>query len=94
VGGMARLSPELIARAAPDVIIATDVGFDRYGSVEKFKTLPGVALTPAAESNRIYRVDEQEIMYFGPRTPAVVRKFAGWVHPTETAATSKPVAPH
>jgi len=92
VGGMARLSPELIARAAPDVIIATDVGFDRYGSVEKFKTLPGVALTPAGQSNRIYRVDEQELMYFGPRTPAVVRKFAGWFHPNDTAAATQPVA--
>ena len=29
VGGMLRLSPELIAKAAPDIIVATDVGFDR-----------------------------------------------------------------
>ncbi len=79
-GGMARLTPELIARAAPDVIIATDVGFDRYGSVEQFKTLPGVALTPAGRHNRIYRITEQEIMYFGPRTPAVVRELARMVH--------------
>ncbi|HEX3927240.1 MAG TPA: ABC transporter substrate-binding protein [Gemmatimonadales bacterium] len=80
VGGMAALTPELIARAAPDVIIATEVGFDRYGTVEKFKELPGVALTPAARNNRIYRITEQEIMYFGPRTPAVVRKIADLVH--------------
>jgi heme transport system substrate-binding protein len=80
VGGMARLTPELIARAAPDVIIATDVGFDRYGSAEKFTTLPGVALTPAGRNDRIYRITEQEIMYFGPRTPAVVRKLARLVH--------------
>ncbi|HEY4102149.1 MAG TPA: ABC transporter substrate-binding protein [Gemmatimonadales bacterium] len=80
VGGMAQLTPELIARAAPDVIIATEVGFDRYGSVEKFKTLPGVALTPAGASNQIYRITEQKIMYFGPRTPAVVRELADMVH--------------
>ncbi len=79
-GGMARLTPELIARAAPDVIIATEVGFDRYGSVAKFETLPGVALTPAGKNNRIYRITEQEIMYFGPRTPDVVRKLARLVH--------------
>jgi len=42
VGGMMRLTPELIARAAPDVIIATDVGFDRTGSAQKFAELPGV----------------------------------------------------
>jgi iron complex transport system substrate-binding protein len=81
VGGMAALTPELIARAAPDIIIATEVGFDRYGSVDKFKTLPGVALTPAGQSDRIYRITEQELMYFGPRTPAVVRKLAAIFHP-------------
>jgi len=80
-GGMERLTPELIARLAPDVIIATDVGFDRVGSEAKFAALPGVALTPAAKSGRIYRVDETEVMYFGPRTPATVRKLRGYFHP-------------
>lgn len=86
VGGMMRLTPELIARAAPDVIIATDVGFDRVGSAQKFAELPGVALTPAAKSGRVYRVDETEVMYFGPRTPASIRKMAGWLHPVATPA--------
>jgi iron complex transport system substrate-binding protein len=81
VGGMARLTPEIIARAAPDIIIATDVGFDRYGSAEKFRELPGVALTPAGQSLRIYRIFETEIMYFGPRTPASIEKIAAWLHP-------------
>jgi len=84
VGGMMRLTPELIAKAAPDVVIATDVGFDRVGSSEKFAQLPGVALTPAAKNGRIYRVDETEVMYFGPRTPASIRKVAGWLRPATT----------
>jgi iron complex transport system substrate-binding protein len=92
VGGMAQLTPELIARAAPDVIIATDVGFDRYGSAEKFKTLPGVALTPAAQHDRIYRVNEQEIMYYGPRTPSVVRHLASLVHPAAASAAASAAA--
>jgi iron complex transport system substrate-binding protein len=81
VGGMSHLTPEIIARAAPDIIIATDVGFDRYGSAEKFRELPGVALTPAGKSARIYRIFETEIMYFSPRTPDSVAKIAGWLHP-------------
>lgn len=81
VGGMARLTPEIIALAAPDIIIATDVGFDRYGSVAKFRDLPGVALTPAGKALRIFRIDETEIMYFGPRTGAALRKIGGWLHP-------------
>lgn len=76
VGGMTRLTPELIAKAAPDIIIANNVAFDRYGSVKKFKQMPGVALTPAARSNRIYRVEESAIIYFGPRTPQTVHKLA------------------
>jgi iron complex transport system substrate-binding protein len=79
-GGMLRLTPELIAKAAPDIIIATDVGFDRLGSAEKFAEMPGVALTPAGKSKKIYRIDEIEVMYFGPRTAMSLRKIAGWLH--------------
>lgn len=71
---MTRLTPELIAQLAPDIIVATDVGFDRLGSADKFAALPGVALTPATKGKRIYRIDETELLYFGPRTPATVRK--------------------
>jgi iron complex transport system substrate-binding protein len=81
VGGMTRLTPELIAKAAPDVIVATDVGFDRVGNAASFAALPGVALTPAAKAGRIYRIDETELIYFGPRTPATVRKLASMFHP-------------
>ena len=88
LGGMLRLTPELIAKASPDVIIATDLGFDRLGSAEKFATLPGVSLTPAAKTKRIYRVDESEVMYFGPRTPASVRRISGWLHPEPARTTS------
>lgn len=81
VGGMLRLTPELIARAAPDIIIATDVGYDRMGGAEKFAAMPGVALTPAARTKQIYRVDETEVMYYGPRTPASLEKIVKWLHP-------------
>lgn len=80
LGGMSRLTPEAIAALAPDVIVATDVGFDRVGSAEKFARLPGVALTPAARNARIYRIDESEIMYYGPRTPGAIRHLADLIH--------------
>lgn len=81
VGGMTRLTPELIARAAPDVVVATDVGFDRVGSADAFAGLPGVRLTPAGRAGRVARVDESDLMYFGPRTPAAVRRLAALLHP-------------
>lgn len=80
-GGMLRLTPEIIAKTAPDIIIATDVGFDRYGSAEKFATMPGVDLTPAAKNHRIYRIDETDVMYYGPRTPEAIKRLEGFFHP-------------
>lgn len=81
LGGMSRLNAERIAQIAPDVILATDVGFDRVGSVERFAALPGVSLTPAGRNRRVYRIDESELMYYGPRTPAAVRHVSGLLHP-------------
>jgi iron complex transport system substrate-binding protein len=79
--GMQRMvSPELIAQSNPDVIIMTEVGFDRFGSAEQAKTLPGVAETDAAKHNRIYRVPEHELMYFGPDTGQNIIKLAHLIH--------------
>ena len=77
-GGMVRLTPELIAKAAPDIILATDVGFDRYGSAAKFATMPGVDSRRPGKSLRIYRIDETDVMYYGPRTPEAIRRLEGF----------------
>ncbi|ANE53229.1 heme/hemin ABC transporter substrate-binding protein [Flavisolibacter tropicus] len=74
------LSPEVIAQAQPDIILATDYGFDLQGSVEKFKQLPGISLSPAAKNNRIYRIDEHDLVYLGPRTGENVLKLINLLH--------------
>jgi iron complex transport system substrate-binding protein len=74
------LSAEVIAREQPDVILATNFGFDRMGTVEKFMTLPGIALTPAAKNNRIYRVEEHDLVYFGPRSGKNILAIARLIH--------------
>lgn len=66
--GMKQLSAEVVAAANPDVILLTDFGYDRLGSPQKIKELPGVAGTNAAKNNRIYRVEEHDLVYLGPRT--------------------------
>jgi iron complex transport system substrate-binding protein len=74
-------SPELIAQANPDVILVTDFGFDRLsGSTDEIKALPGVATSNAAKNNRIYRVEENQLMYFGPRTGENIGKVADIIH--------------
>lgn len=66
--GMKQLSAEVIAASDPDVILLTDFGYDRLGTTEKIKELPGVAGTKAAKNDRIYRVEEHDLVYMGPRT--------------------------
>ena len=74
------LSAEVIAKSQPDVILATDYGFDLQGSLEKFKQLPGVALSPAAKNNRIYRIEEHDLVYLGPRTGQNVYSLIQLIH--------------
>ena len=80
--GMQRMaSPEIIAQANPDVILVTDFGFDRLGSpVDEIKALPGVATSNAAKTGRIYRVEENVLVYFSPRTGENVEKVAAAIH--------------
>lgn len=78
--GMMQLSAEVIAKSDPDVILLTDFGYDRLGSPEEIKLLPGVAGTRAAANNRIYRVEEHDMVYFGPRTGEVVLMLQELIH--------------
>ncbi len=68
-GGMQRItSPEMIAKANPDVILLTDFGYDRLAGRDDILALPGVAATKAARTGRIFRIEEHDIIYYGPRT--------------------------
>ena len=79
--GMQRMvSPEIVAKTNPEVILMTEAGFDRLGGMEQAKALPGVRETEAARHNRIYRVPEHELMYFGPDTGENIIQLAKLIH--------------
>ncbi|HEX3249639.1 MAG TPA: ABC transporter substrate-binding protein [Pyrinomonadaceae bacterium] len=80
--GMQRMeSPEIIAQANPDVILLTDFGYDRLnGSLDQIKALPGVATSNAAKNNHIYRIEENVLNYFGPRSGENIAKVAAIIH--------------
>jgi len=80
--GMQRMeSPEIIAQANPDVILLTDFGYDRLGgSLDQIKALPGVATSNAAKTGRIYRIEENVLNYFGPRSGENIEKVAAIIH--------------
>ncbi|HWF88886.1 MAG TPA: ABC transporter substrate-binding protein, partial [Pyrinomonadaceae bacterium] len=80
--GMQRMeSPEIIAKANPDVVLMTDYGYDRLnGSMDQIKALPGVATSNAARDNRIFRIEENVLNYFGPRSGENIAKVAAIIH--------------
>ena len=80
--GMQRMeSPEIVAKANPDVILLTNYGYDRLGgSLDQIKGLPGVATSNAAKNNRIYRIEENVLNYFGPRSGENIAKVAAIIH--------------
>ena len=87
--GAREMSPEAVALANPDIIIATDFGYDRMGSMDKFiSTVPGVALTNAGKNKRIVRFEEHDIVYFGPRSGENIIKLINLLH-TPTSASTK-----
>lgn len=71
---MKLLSPEVIAEADPDIIILTDFGYDRLGSPQQIIELPGLSGTKAAKHNNIFRFEEHDLIYLGPRTGKNVLK--------------------
>jgi iron complex transport system substrate-binding protein len=80
--GMERMaSPEVVAQANPDVILMSEFGYDRLdGAKDKILELPGVATSNAAKNDRIYRVAEHDMMYFGPSTGKGVLKLVELIH--------------
>ena len=80
--GAREMSPEAVALANPDIIIATDYGYDKMGSMDKFiSNVPGVALTNAGKNKRVVRFEEHDIIYFGPRSGDNIIQLIHDLHP-------------
>lgn len=71
--GYRAMTPEGMAQAAPDVLLATTQGVAAQGGVERFWQRPGMRLVPAHARRTLVLRDALEILGFGPRLPATVR---------------------
>ncbi len=79
--GARQISAEAVAAANPDIIIATDFGFDQMGGMDGFISgVPGVSLTNAAKNKRIVRFEEHDLVYFGPRSGENIIKLMKLLH--------------
>lgn len=84
--GARQISAEAVATANPDIIIATDYGYDQMGSMDKFIAgVPGVALTNAGKNKNIVRFEEHDLIYFGPRSGENIIKLMKLLHPAPNA---------
>jgi iron complex transport system substrate-binding protein len=80
--GYKPLSPEALVTLAPEVIVSTRMTVETLGGKEKLLAAPGIALTPAAQQNRIVIMDDLLLLGFGPRLPEALRELrAGLAQP-------------
>lgn len=82
--GMKQLSPEVVAAADPDIILLTDFGYDRLDGGNEIEKLPGISSTKAFKNNHIFRIEEHNLVYLGPRTGENVLLIQQLIHPDET----------
>ncbi len=81
--GMVQFSPEVVAKSDPDVILLTDFGYDRLGSTKEVGTLPGISSTRAFKDGEVYRVEEHDMVYLGPRTGKNIIALQKLIHTNE-----------
>lgn len=68
LSGYKAVSPEALVAMKPDVILLMKEREDAVGGIDGVLHMPGVADTPAGRAKRIYFVEGQALLGFGPRT--------------------------
>ncbi|MEL7279366.1 MAG: ABC transporter substrate-binding protein [Pseudomonadota bacterium] len=82
--GYKALSDEAIITAAPDVILMMDRGGNHAIDDEALLKHPAVALTPAARTKSIVRMDGLYLLGFGPRTARAALELSEALYAQET----------
>jgi iron complex transport system substrate-binding protein len=70
--GFVPLTAEAIVEADPDVLLVMKDGLDSVGGIDGLLALPGVAQTRAGVDRKVVVVDDQVLLSFGARTPALI----------------------
>lgn len=80
ITGIVPLTPEALVDLEPDVIVVTTAGLESVGGIDGLLTVPGVAETPAGRDRRVLAYDDQQLLGFGPRLPALLGELVVDVH--------------
>ncbi len=79
--GFELLSPELVARAQPDVILLMESGLQSMGGAAGLLAIPGLADTPAGQAGRVVAMDGLYLVGLGPRTGQAILDLLPQLHP-------------
>ena len=66
--GYKPVSPEELLELNPDYIVATTMGIDQHGGIDKFTQMSGLRDTSAVKKDRVLIFNAQYLLGFGPRT--------------------------
>lgn len=81
VVGTARLTPEALIAAAPDVIVLPRGGLEALGGIDSLMAIPGVAETPAGENMAFLAYEEAYFFNLGPRAGMALEEFVRDLYP-------------
>lgn len=70
--GYKLVTEEAAAAAAPDVILMMDRGGDHSAANDVVFAIPGLSTTPAAQNDRVIRMNGLLMLGFGPRTAEAI----------------------
>jgi len=82
------LTAESIAELNPDVLLVMTKGLESVGGAEGLFKLPGVAQTQAGKEQKVIVVDDQLLLSFSTRTPALIESLKQRLAQVEKAAPS------
>ncbi len=80
-----RLTPEEVIRAAPDVILIPDEPF-AFSDDDEIRLRSLLAETPAAQANRVYRIDGSLLTWHGTRLARALAEIPERLHAPATAS--------
>lgn len=80
--GFKPLTSESMVEASPDVLLFFSDAFEMLGGVSGIKEIPGVAATPAGNSERFIHMDGHYMMGFGPRAAQAAQELFEAIHST------------
>lgn len=80
IDGFKQISDEAVVKSAPDAILMMQREGQFGVSDDDLFAMPAIALTPAAKSRKVVRMDGMHLLGFGPRTGSAILELAAALH--------------